>query len=288
MNKNKGKRGGRSSRGTSRAGNPGRQQAKAAAAPEAAQHEAVMDTTAATPPPPSAGGEYAQQVDENGKQVGKYKTKLCVFNASPQGCPYGTECLFAHGTFAACACSRSLRMTGKLSVEGSQANTFVYPFGVSPIVRLLCRFRRLHGLTLWCTTVWRLSSSSRKATARQIDSIAYLCLEKVLYNYFHAHIVTLQVRMSFALISLDAKRQAALFSKIRCTKPSFACTGQQVGASSVHIHPVAFLHMVCMSCGPLVLAQMVPMAVHPQALHRQLLTPGMRIQRLPPKQLAVL
>jgi hypothetical protein len=67
-----------------------------------------MDTTAATPPPPSAGGEYAQQTDENGKQIGKYKTKLCVFNASPQGCPYGDECLFAHGTFSALHCLSAL------------------------------------------------------------------------------------------------------------------------------------------------------------------------------------
>ena len=97
MNKPKSKRGGRSSRGNGRGGGAASRQHQAKPQPEP---EPVMDTTAATPPPPSAGGEYAQQVDEDGKQVGKYKTKLCVFNASPQGCPYGTECLFAHGTFS--------------------------------------------------------------------------------------------------------------------------------------------------------------------------------------------
>ena len=97
MNKNKGKRGGRSARGNGRGGGASRQQSKQQQPPTP---EPVMDTTAATPPPPSAGGEYAQQTDEDGKQIGKYKTKLCVFHASPQGCPYGTECLFAHGTFS--------------------------------------------------------------------------------------------------------------------------------------------------------------------------------------------
>ena len=67
--------------------------------------------------------------------------------------------------------------------------------------------------------------------------------------------------MSFDLTSQDAKRLAALFSKIRFTRQSCVCTGQPAAENSAHIPHDACLRTVCTSCEPLEPAQTV-LTVH--------------------------